>query len=203
MAAFPEPTTRALAGHGRRLGAALLDAVAYVLFVGAFGVAGLLLGLLGGSGSDTADDGWEQLGWVIFGAIVGILIGLLCWLVLIVWLVQRPAARNGQTIGKQIVGIRAVRADGAPLGVGSALLREILAKGVLIFITSSLVSGVLGFFDGGSIGILVAVAVWYGPAFADDERRALHDRMLDTRVVDAKHGGVVAAPTEDLWPATP
>ena len=203
MAAFPEPTTTALAGHARRLGAALLDGIAYVFFVGAFGVAGLLLGLLGGSGSDTADDGWEQLGWVIFGVIAGVAIGVLCWLVLVVWLVQRPGVRNGQTIGKQIVGIRAVRADGARLGAGSAVLRELLAKGVLIFIAASLVSGVLGFFDGGSLGILVAIAVWYGPAFADDERRALHDRMVDTRVVDAKLAGVVAAPTDDLWPATP
>ena len=96
-----------------------------------------------------------------------------------------------------------MRAGGAPLGVGWVVLREILAKGVLIFVTSSLVSGLLGFVDGGSIGILVAVAVWYGPAFVDDERRALHDRMLDTRVVDAKHGAIVAAPTDDLWPATP
>ena len=85
-----------------------------------------------------------------------------------------------------------------------AVLREILAKGLLIGITSSVVSGFLGFVDGGSIGFLVAIAVWYGPALVDDEQRALHDRMLDTRVVDAK-APVATAPvsTDELWPATP
>ena len=43
----------------------------------------------------------------------------------------------------------------------------------------------LGFLDAGLIGFLVAVAVWYGPALADDERRALHDRLCNTRVVEA------------------
>ncbi len=205
MATFPGHTTAALAGHGRRLAAALLDAVAYVLVVGAFGTAGFVVGLVGGTSADDAHDGWEELGWIVFGTFVGIVIGVVCWLVLIVWLVQRPGERNGQTIGKQLVGIRAARTDGAPLGIGTALLREILAKGLLVGLTSSLVSGVLGFIDGGLIGIAVAVAVWYGPALADDERRALHDRMLGTRVVDAKAGAVPAKPepADDLWAATP
>ena len=60
----------------------------------------------------------------------------------------------------------------------------------------------LGFVDAGLIGLLVAVAVWYGPAFADDQRRALHDRLLNTRVVDA--GPTRRAASDDeLWPAAP
>ena len=87
---------------------------------------------------------------------------------LIVWLVRRPGRRNGQTIGKQALGIRAARADRSEIGVGVALLREIVAKVVLIGVTSSVISGLLGFLDAGLIGGLVAVAIWYGPAFADE-----------------------------------
>jgi uncharacterized RDD family membrane protein YckC len=201
---FPAYATADLSGHGRRLAAAALDAVAYALVVGGCAVVGFLAGLAGGATTDDSSDGWEELGWILLGTVLGIVVGIVCWLVLIVWLVRRPGARNGQTIGKQLVGIRAARVDGTPIGVGTALLREVLAKGLLIGITSSLVSGLLGFVDGGSIGLVVAVAVWYGPAFADEQRRALHDRMLGTRVVVAKPGVAAPAPTADeLWPATP
>jgi hypothetical protein len=87
-----------------------------------------------------------------------------------------------------------------------ALLREIITKWVLISVVSTLISGLLGFLDGGSIGFPVAVAIWYVPAFVDDQRRALHDRLCFTRVVAAAPGPA-AAPTavqpatDDLWPA--
>lgn len=203
MATFPADRTVALAGHGRRIAAVVLDAITYCVVVGAGGAAGFFAGLAGATTTDGgSDDGWEELGWILLGTIVGFLVGAICWLVLVVWLVRRPGAHNGQTLGKQVVGIRAVRAGGEPFEAGWALLREILAKGILVAITSSVVSGLLGFVDGGAIGIVVAIAIWYGPAFADEQRRALHDRMLGTRVVDAK---ATARPTtaDELWPATP
>jgi uncharacterized RDD family membrane protein YckC len=202
----PLDDTFALAGHGKRLAAALLDAIFYAVVVGAAGVAGFFVGLAaaGDSGGSEGED-WEALGWVLLGSLVGLLVGVVGWLALTVWLVQRPGSRNGQTLGKQALGIRAARASREPIGVGTALAREILAKGLLIAITSALISGVLGFVDGGSIGVLVAIAVWYGPAFVDDEHRTLHDRMLDTRVIDAKRrASPVAIPADDdLWSATP
>ncbi len=205
VATFPVHTTAALAGHGRRLAAALLDAIFYCVAVGVFAGAGFVAGLVGAATtSNDNDDGWEELGWILLGTVAGIVIGAICWIVFVVWLVRRPGERNGQTLGKQAVGIRTARADGSPIEVGVAVLREVLAKGLLIAITSSVISGFMGFVDGGSIGFLVAIAVWYGPALFDDERRALHDRMLSTRVVDAKHGGTSApVPTDELWPATP
>ncbi len=100
------------------------------------------------------------------------------------------------------MGIRAAR-DRSEIGVGVALLREIVAKVVLIGITSSVISGLLGFFDAGLIGGLVAVAIWYGPAFADEQRRGLHDRLSGTRVIVADSATAPAAPSADdeLWPA--
>lgn len=198
MATFPADTTAVLTGHGRRIAAALLDAVAFTVVVGACAVAGFAVATTTDGGN-----GWEALGRVIFGTILGIIVGVVCWLVLMVWLVRRPGPHNGQTIGKQLAGIRAVRTDGAPVGVGLALLREILAKGILVALTASLVSGLLGFIDAGVIGSVVAIAVWYGPALADEQRRALHDRLCSTRVVAAKPVAAAATPTADeLWPAT-
>jgi len=195
----------ALASHGRRIAAALLDGVLGSAIMAAGGAAGFGVGVIGAGGTDA--DGWDALGWVLAGTVLGAMAGFAIWVVLTVWLARRPGARNGQTAGKQMVGIRVVRAGGGEIDVGWALLREVLAKFVLVGMTSSLVSGLLGFFDGGLLGILIAGAIWYGPAFADEQRRALHDRLCNTHVVDAAQqpralDPASAAPDHDLWPAS-
>lgn len=202
MAVAPADDAFVLAGHGRRLAAALLDGVLATFIVGGLGAAGFGIGLLGAEDSDS--DGWEALGWLLFGSILGLMVGVVVWLVLTVWLVRRPGARNGQTVGKQFVGIRAARVDHSEIGVGWGLLREILAKGMLVGATSSVVSTMLGFVDAGAIGALVAIGVWYGPALADDQRRGLHDRLCGTRVIVAGDTSREPPPAsdDDLWPAT-
>jgi uncharacterized RDD family membrane protein YckC len=193
----------ALAGHGRRLLAAFVDAVSYVVVVVACGAAGFVAGIAIAGGSESASDGWDELGWILAGAILGAIVGVLLWLVLVVSLVRRSGPRNGQTFGKQIVGIRAIRADHQPIAAGQALLREAVAKWLLIAVTSAAVSWVLGYADAGLVGLVAGVIVWYGPAFADVQHRALHDRLLDTRVIDAKRGSAAApvVAADDLWPA--
>jgi uncharacterized RDD family membrane protein YckC len=42
-------------------------------------------------------------------------------------LMRRPGAHNGQTLGKQLTGIRVVREDGRPMTYGAAVLREWVA----------------------------------------------------------------------------
>jgi uncharacterized RDD family membrane protein YckC len=206
MTTLPAAGTTALAAHPKRIAAALLDAVFYAVVLGAGGVLGFLVGLAGASGADSSGDGWEELGWIVLGSVLGLVVGFVVWLVLTVWLVRRPGARNGQTLGKQIVGIRAVRQDHTEVGVGLALLREIVTKWLLIWIVSGFVSAALGFVDGGSVGVLVAIAIWYVPAFIDDQRRALHDRMCFTRVVAAgapRPSPAAVASGDELWPAAP
>jgi len=204
MASVPFYEPYALASHGRRIGAAALDAVFGAAVIGACGAAGFGVGLISAGGAQD-QDGWGEIIWVLAGVFLGLMLGVLCWVVLTVWLMRRPGARNGQTFGKQLVGIRVARADGTPVGVGWALLREVVAKWLLVSITSSIVSVPLGYLDGGLLGLLVAIAVWYGPAFADDERRGLHDRLSGTRVVVATAAPGAAAPPSDadLWAATP
>jgi uncharacterized RDD family membrane protein YckC len=186
------------------LAAAALDLVYSLLVVCAFTAIGFGVGLAA-AGSSGGDDGWEALGWVLLGTGAGLVTGVVVWTVLTVWLVRRPGRHNGQTLGKQTLGIRAVRAGGGEIEIGIGLLREILAKGMLIGFTSSLVSTLLGFVDAGVAGALVAVGVWYGPALFDEQRRALHDRMCATRVVLAGRAAAAAAPlaADELWPATP
>lgn len=192
-----------LAGHGRRIAAVLLDFLYSSLLIGVFVVGGVFAGLA--VSDDSAEDGWEELGWVLFSSFAGLIIGAAVWLALTLWLVRRPGPNNGQTLGKQTIGIRAALADGGEIGLGTALLREILAKAVLVTVTSSVISGLLGFFDVGLVGAVAAVCIWYGPAFFDDERRALHDRMCATRVVLAGRHSAPAQPAsdEDLWAVRP
>ena len=75
-------------------------------------------------------------------------------------------ATRGATVGKMLCYLRVVRADGSPIGVGTALGRffaEILSR-----LT-------------GGIGLIMA-------GF-DSERRGLHDRIAGTRVIDVPPGG--------------
>ena len=52
----------------------------------------------------------------------------------------REGAHNGQTWGKQIVGIRVVRDNGEPMDFGWSALREIVVKGLLFGVASSIIS---------------------------------------------------------------
>lgn len=83
-----------------------------------------------------------------------------------VWTMTRPGARNGQTLGKQRVGIRVVRDDGRPVKAGTVLRREVLIKGLLATVTL----GIFGLFD----------YLW---PLGDATNRALHDKMVLTHVV--------------------
>ncbi len=78
----------------------------------------------------------------------------------------RSGAHNGQTPGKQALGIRVVRADAAPMTASPALLREFVGKGVL---------GLIPFFS------LVDLLFPLG----DPRRQALHDKLATTFVVRA------------------
>ena len=79
---------------------------------------------------------------------------------------MRAGAHNGQTFGKQALGIRVVRESGQPIGFGWGLLRDVLAKGVLSLIA------------------LLIILSYLWPLW-DERKQALHDKMVSTLVVDA------------------
>ncbi len=93
-----------------------------------------------------------------------LIIGYIVW-----WLF---ALRRGQTPGKQLLGIRVIRTDGTPSTWGWTFIREFLVK-VMLFevVIDSFTIGVGSIIDG----------LW---AFWDKDRQALHDKIVNTVVVD-------------------
>ena len=68
--------------------------------------------------------------------------------------------KYGATVGKMACGLRVVRPDGSPISMGQGFGRAL----------SELVSGII-------------LYIGYIMAGFDDEKRALHDRMVSTRVI--------------------
>jgi uncharacterized RDD family membrane protein YckC len=151
-----------LAGWWSRVGAALIDG----MIVGV-GAVVLLIAItapfsIGFFASD--DAGWVSI-------MVGLFLAVIC--VSIMALLYAPAlmARtNGKTFGRMAVGIRVVRAKGQDMTFGFAMLREVAVKALLFGIASSLTGGLASLAD-------VLWPLW------DEENRALHDFIVDTRVV--------------------
>jgi uncharacterized RDD family membrane protein YckC len=151
-----------LAGWGRRVGAFLLDG----LIVGVVGMA--LVAAITAPFSIGFFAG-DEFG--VVSLFVGFLIAVLC--VSIVALVYAPAmmARtNGKTLGRMATGIRVVRADGGPMSFGFAMLREVAVKALLFGIAGSFTFG------------LANLADYLWPLW-DEENRALHDFIVNTRTV--------------------
>jgi uncharacterized RDD family membrane protein YckC len=89
-------------------------------------------------------------------------------------LLRREGRHNGQTWGKQALAIRVVRDSGTPVDLGTALLREVVAKLVIL--------GALGF-----VPIVGSFAwlVWDLWPLRDSSNRAPHDMIAHTHVLKA------------------
>ena len=81
------------------------------------------------------------------------------------------AKTNGKTLGRMALGIRVVRANGKPIDFGYAMLREVVVKWLLFnVIAGSVTFGLAWLLD-------VLWPLW------DEENRALHDMVVDSRVI--------------------
>ena len=152
---------RPLASWGSRVGATLIDGLVLLIPIG-------LVGLLVFGGLDDDPSLWK-----IFGAFILylLLVGAVVLLYAPVTMMRRGAA-NGQTLGKQAVGIRVVRDGGEPVGFGLAAVRDVVVKSLLVWIASTIIPFVPWLLD-------VCWPLW------DDENRALHDMVVSTHVVKA------------------
>lgn len=110
---------------------------------------------------------------VLFLALM-LLVGI-AWALFVVLMMIRKGERNGQTWGKQIIGIRAVRDNGEPWRFGSAAGREVLLKSIAAPVLSLLIPIVPG---------LVWLVNFLWPLW-DDQKRALHDMAVSSHVVRA------------------
>jgi uncharacterized RDD family membrane protein YckC len=156
------------AGWWSRVGAALFDLL--VISIPAAVLALVLLGSVGAAFSADDDFGVATLvvGLIAYAGVffaVLILYGPL--------LMRRPGENNGQTWGKQLVGIRVVRTNGVPMDFTHSAIREALVKGLGLAFASSIVPLLPYVLD----------ALW--PLW-DDEHRAIHDMVVGTRVVEVE-----------------
>ena len=151
---------RPLASWGSRFGAWLID-----FFIVLIPVVFLAVVVFGG----IADNDSSVWAWV--GA--SLLYTLLFAAVILLYaplLMVRDGARNGQTLGKQMVGIAVVRDNGQPFGFGAAVLREVVLKQLAVWIASTIIPIIPWFLD------------YFWPLW-DDENRALHDMGASTHVI--------------------
>jgi uncharacterized RDD family membrane protein YckC len=151
-----------LAGWWRRAGAQVIDG----LIIGAGGTLLLIAITAPFSIGFFADD---DIG--IVSIIVGLLLATVC--VAIVALLYAPAlmARtNGKTLGRMAVGTRVIRAKGGDITFGFAMLREVAVKALLFGVAGALTGGIAQLID----------YLW--PLW-DEENRALHDFIVDTRTI--------------------
>jgi uncharacterized RDD family membrane protein YckC len=157
IAQHPGWSGQPLASWGSRVGATLIDWL--VLLVPVVILTIIVVGIA--AGSDT-------------GAIVTGILGLLAYLVVALAyapvLMAREGPNNGQTWGKQMLGIRVVRDTGEPMNFGWSALREIAVKGLAVSIASSIIP-------------LIPWLLDYLWPLWDDQNRALHDMICSTHVV--------------------
>ena len=150
-----------LSGWWRRVGAQLIDGA--IIGIG----AAIILGILAAAGLSVDSEG---------GAVALIVAALFAVLVItVVAFLYAPllmSRTNGQTLGRMALGIRVIRADGGPMTFWFAMLREVLVKTLLVGVVSSATFGLASLLD----------ALW--PLW-DEENRALHDFIVNTRVVRA------------------
>jgi uncharacterized RDD family membrane protein YckC len=149
---------RPLARWGSRVAAHVIDAL--VLLIPAV----ILFVLVVASVDDAS---W----WAIVGALV--LYVVLMGAVLLLYapvLMMRRGAHNGQTLGKQMIGITVVRDTGEPMNFAWSALREVVVKGLAVGIASTIIPFVPWFLDN------------FWPLW-DDQNRALHDMAVQTHVV--------------------
>ncbi len=152
-----------LSGWWSRAGAALIDGLI-------IGIGALLITALFGSVFSVGFFASDEAG--VVSLIVGLFLASIA--VAIVALIYAPlmmARTNGKTIGRMAVGNRVVRANGEPMTFGWAMLREVAVKALLIWgVGGSVTFGLAPLLD-------VLWPLW------DDENRALHDFVVDTRTV--------------------
>jgi uncharacterized RDD family membrane protein YckC len=147
-----------LSGWWRRVGASILDWLVMML-----GVAVVFFVVWAATGdAETAGVSAYVAYLFITFAIYGLVYAPL--------LMAREGPRNGQTLGKQALGIRVARLDGQPMNYGTGALREFVAKTLVFQLAAAFVLGLATLLD----------YLW--PLW-DDRNQALHDQLASTVVM--------------------
>jgi uncharacterized RDD family membrane protein YckC len=162
QASVPSTGRYALAGWWSRVGATLIDGIIV-------GIGALLIMALFGSVFSVGFFASDEAG--IVSLVVGLLLSFVAIAIVALFYAPLMMARtNGKTLGRMAVGNRVVRANGEPMTFSWAMLREVGVKALLFGVAGSLTFGLANLAD-------VLWPLW------DDENRALHDFVVDTRTV--------------------
>jgi uncharacterized RDD family membrane protein YckC len=138
-----------------RVGAFLIDLMIVLVLPLGLGIA---LVAAGGDGAEIA------------GTVVLLAGPSLAWGLYAAALMARAGPHNGQTLGKQALGLRVIRDNDEPVGFGYGLLRELGVREVLLTVSSSFVFGIPYLLD----------SLW--PLW-DESNRSLHDMIVSSHVV--------------------
>jgi uncharacterized RDD family membrane protein YckC len=166
-----------LSGWWPRVGATLLDGlIVMVLNAPTLGLA-IAVAAGGGLRVHTTVTGHATFTLSHEMKVVAVIAGLAYLVSVLLYaplLLRREGRRNGQTWGKQALSIRVVRDSGAPVDLGTGLLREVVAKLVIL--------GALGYVPlvGG-----FAWLIWDLWPLWDKSNRAPHDMIARTHVLKA------------------
>jgi uncharacterized RDD family membrane protein YckC len=151
-----------LASWGSRVAAWFVDLLILIVI---FFIVVLVIAAIAGGMSELSE-GAAIVTAIVFGLTFVISLAFYAPL-----LMMRSGAHNGQTLGKQAVGIKVVRDAGEPMSFWWAALREVVLKGLV----PALLNGIF-------IGWLVQLVDYLWPLW-DNENRALHDMVVSTHVV--------------------
>jgi uncharacterized RDD family membrane protein YckC len=144
------------ADRGTRLGASILDGIVFAAMV----YVPMLFGAVvsGATSAATVQSGPNPMAAV--GVVVAV-IGFIVWC----WLTIMYMRRNGQSIGKKLLGIKVVRTDGSPASLGRLIGLRNVVNGLISVVP------LYGFVD--------ALFIF------GESRQCLHDRIADTVVLKA------------------
>ena len=148
---------------GARVGAFVID----VFCAGVLGACAYLL--VGGlaSAADLDQAGGDEAGWAVIAFLTAVAhySPLLC---------ARRGNRSGQTLGRQLIGTRAVCVDGTRLRYGTALVRHLCHIVITLIPLVGLTNHLL--------------PLW------DAHKQTLHDKLARTLVVKAAYEPAAVAP---------
>jgi uncharacterized RDD family membrane protein YckC len=169
-----------LSGWWKRAGAFILDGI-FLFFL--YALTLVVLGLLLLSTNNGALIALFILLMIVFYFVIAI-----CYYG---FSMARPGAANGQSFGKQILGIAVYREDQQEVTFWYAVYRQIIIIGIVIQIASAFTAGIAYFLN----------YLW--PLW-DDKRQAFHDKMAGSRVIVSdrqRRAPEQAAGSEDYQPA--
>ncbi len=154
-----------------RVGGTIIDGLVLMAIAAIPVIIGIVL-IVNSVDTDTADNSAEVTnGGTLALGIIAILIGIVIAMLYEPLMTARKGAHNGQTLGRQAVGIRITNLQGGPITTGQAWGRYLFKQFVI---------GGLGSFTGGIASVLNYLWMLW-----DSSKQCWHDKIANTLVLRA------------------